>query len=67
MDILPKRIKEQDLLEKLHKKEDLQSIKIRKDRKGKQGNIAVLSFGTEKSVQAAIGESIVQNNTQQRN
>ena len=67
MDILPKRIQEQDLLEKLHKKEDLQSIKIRKDRKGKQGNIAVLSFGTEKSVQAAIGESIVQKNTQQRN
>ena len=56
MDILSEGIKEQDLLEKLHGKEDLRSMKIRKDRKGKEGNIAVLSFGTEKSVQAATGE-----------
>ena len=53
MDILSERIKEQDLLEKLHEKDNLQSINIRKDRKGK---IAVLSFGTEESAQAAIGE-----------
>ena len=56
MDILSERIKEQDLLEILHEKEDLQSINIRKDRKGKEGNIAVISFGTEESAQAAIGE-----------
>ena len=58
MDILSERIKEQDqdLLEKLHEKDNLQSINIRKDRKGKEGNIAVLSFGTEESAQAAIGE-----------
>ena len=56
MDILSERIKEQDLLEKWHEKDNLQSINIRKDRKGKEGNIAVLSFGTEESAQAAIGE-----------
>ena len=56
MDILSERIKEQDLLEILHEKEDLQSIKIRKGRKEKERNIAVLSFGTEKSAQTAIGE-----------
>ena len=56
MDTLSERIKEQDLLEKLHRKEDLQGIKIKKDRKRKEGNIAVLSFGTEESAQVAIGE-----------
>ena len=56
MEILSERIKEQDLLEKLHEKVDLQGINIRKDRKGKEGNIAVLSFGTEESAQAAIEE-----------
>ena len=53
---MSERIKEQDLLEKLHEKEDLQGINIRKDRKGKEGSIAVLSFGTEEPAQAAIGE-----------
>ena len=67
IDILSERIKEQDLLEKLHEKEDLQGINIRKDRKRKEGNIAVLSFGTEESAQAAIGETNKQKNTQQRN
>ena len=67
IDILLERIKEQDLLEKLHEKEDLQGINISKDRKGKEGNIAVLSFGTEESAQAAIGETNTQKNTQQRN
>ena len=56
MDTLSERIKEQDLLEKLHGKEDLQGIKIKKDRKRKEGNIAVLSFGTEESAQVATGE-----------
>ena len=53
---MSERIKEQELLEKLHEKEDLQGINIRKDRKGKEGSIAVLSFGTEEPAQAAIGE-----------
>ena len=56
MDILSERIKELDLLEKLHEKEDLQGINIRKDTKGKEVNIAVLSFGTEESAQEAIRE-----------
>ena len=51
-----KKIKEQDLLEKFHKKEDLKDINIRKDRKGKEGNIAVLLFETEETTQAANGE-----------
>ena len=38
IDILSEGIKEQDLLEKLHEKQDLQGINIRKDRKGKGGN-----------------------------
>ena len=56
IDILSERIRAQDLLEKLHEKQDLQGINIRKDRKGKEGNIGKLSFGTEESAQAAIGE-----------
>ena len=40
----------------MHEKEDLQGINIRKDRKEKEGNYAVLSFGTEESTQAAIIE-----------
>ena len=48
-DILSERIKEQDLLEKLLEKEGLLGINIKKDRKGKEGKIAVLSFGTEQS------------------
>ena len=56
IDILSERIKEQDLLEKLHEKQDLQDINIRKDRNGKEGNIVVILTGTEESAQAAIGE-----------
>ena len=56
IDILSQRIKEQDLLEKFHGKEDLQGIKIRKNRKGTEGNITVLSSKTKESVQAATGE-----------
>ena len=44
IDILSERIKEHDFLEKLHEKQDLKGINIRKDRNGKEGNIAVLSF-----------------------
>ena len=55
-DILSERIKEQDLLEKLLEKEGLLGINIKKDRKGKEGKIAVLSFGTEESAQTAIAE-----------
>ena len=40
----------------MHEKENLRGINIRKDRKGKQGNIAVVSFRTEEPAQAAIGE-----------
>ena len=38
IDILSEGIKQQDLLEKLHEKQDLQGINIRKDRKGKGRN-----------------------------
>ena len=40
----------------MHEKEDIRGINIRKDRKKKEGNIAVLSFGIEESAQAATGE-----------
>ena len=40
----------------MHKKQDLKDINIRKDRKGKEGNIAVLLFETEETTQAANGE-----------
>ena len=40
----------------MHEKQDLQGINIRKDRKEKKGNIAVVSFGTEESAKTAIGE-----------
>ena len=56
-DILSERIKEQDVLEKLLEKEALQGINIRKDRKGKEGKIPGLSFGTEESAQTAIAKT----------
>ena len=40
----------------MHEKQDLKGIKTRKDRKGKERNIEVLSFGTEQSAQAGIEE-----------
>ena len=67
MGILSERIKEQDVLEKLHEKEDLQSLNIREDRKGKEGNIAVLSSEQKNQYRQHLEKSIKQNNTQQRN
>ena len=67
MGILSERIKEQDVLEKLHEKEDLQSLNIREDRKGKEGNIAVRSSEQKNQYRQHLEKSIKQNNTQQRN
>ena len=67
MGILSERIKEQEVLEKLHEKEDLQSLNIRKDRKGKEGNIAVLSSEQKNQYRQHLEKLIKQNNTQQRN
>ena len=67
MGILSERIKEQEVLKKLHEKEDLQSLNIRKDRKGKEGNIAALSLEQKNKCRQHLEKSIKQNNTQQRN
>ena len=58
MGILSERIKEQDVLEKLHEKEDLQSLNIREDRKGKEGNIAVLSSEQKNQYRQHLEKSI---------
>ena len=58
MGILSERIKEQDVLEKLHEKEDLQSLNIREDRKGKEGNITVLSSEQKNQYRQHLEKSI---------
>ena len=56
-DILSEIINEWDLLENLHNKQDLQDINIKKDNKEKEGNIRLVSFGTEKPTETTIREN----------
>lgn len=56
IDIPLERINERDLSEKLHEKQDLLGINIRKDSKWKEGNIAVASFGAEEPAETIIWE-----------
>ena len=54
--ILSERINGQDLSEKLHEKQDLEGINIKKDRKIKERYTAVVAFGTGEYAETATGE-----------
>ena len=55
IDILSEGINEQDLIENLQEKQDLQGINIRNDRMGKEGNTAVFLIGAEELAEKEIG------------
>lgn len=54
--ILSEKINGQDLSEKLHEKQDLEGINIKKDRKIKERYTAVVACGTGEYAETATGE-----------